>query len=222
MTKKTWTAALLVAALGWLGAGEAGATNPAYLNIDVAITANLSVAVNGTGSSTQTVTWNTITPNDLLVSAASATVTNDSGGQTEKWALSTNANSINTLGNPDVWTLDTTTGTLPGSDEVAVQAVFGSSNTAAAGCPIDTATDWDQAFAPPLTTSPVTYTSSVFADASLNNGGGTPNPDVTAGGANGRMFAGSFRALCWRVITPSSTATADTQNVQVIITAQNP
>jgi len=222
MTNKKWTTALLLAALGWLGVGKAEATNPAYLNIDVAILANLSVAVNGAQSSTHTVTWNTATPNTLLVSAASATVTNDSGGQTEKWALSTNGNSINTLGNPDVWTLDTTTGTLPGADAVAVQAVFGSSNTAAAGCPVSASSDWDQAFAPALTTSPVTYTNAVFADASLNNAGGTPDPDVIAGGANGRMFAGSLRALCWRVITPQSTSTADTQNVQVIITAQNP
>jgi len=221
MTKLT-RLSLLAALTGWLGAGSAQAANPAYLNIDVAIMANLSVAVNGAQSSTETVTWNTVTPNALLVSASSATVTNDSGGQTEKWALSTNGNSINTLGNPDVWTLDTTTDTLPGADAVAVQAVFGSSNTASAGCPVSGSTDWDQAFAPPLTTSPVTYTNAVFADASLNNAGGTPDPDVTGGGANGRMSAGSFRALCWRVITPSSTATADTQNVQVIVTAQNP
>jgi hypothetical protein len=219
---KLKTMAVLAALFGWLGVGTAKAANPAYLNIDVAILANLSVAVNGAASSTHTVTWNTATPNAHLVSAASATVTNDSGGQTEKFALSTNGNSINTLGNADVWTLDTTTATLPGADQVAVQAVFGSSNTAAAGCPIAASSDWDQSFAPPLTTSPVTYTSAVFADTSLSAGGGTPNPDVTAGGANGRMFAGSFRALCWRVITPQSTATVDTQNVQVIVTAQNP
>ena len=212
-----------MAALGWLGASRAEAANPSFLNIDVSITANLSVAVNGAQSSTHTTSWNTATSSAKLVSAATATVTNDSGGQTEKWALSTNANSIDTGGgSPGNWALQTTTApALPGADQFALQAVFGSSNTVAAGCPVDTSTDWNQSYASPLTASPVTYTNAVFSDTSLNNNG-TQNPDVTAGGANGRMFAGSKRALCWRVITPSSTGTTNTQNVQVIITAQNP
>jgi hypothetical protein len=36
------------------------------------------------------------------------------------------------------------------------------------------------------------------------------------------MFAGRQRALCWRIRTPTTTATTNTQNIQVIITAQNP
>ena len=112
--------------------------------------------------------------------------------------------------------------TSVGADSFSLQAVFGSSNTAAAGCPVAASADWNQSFAPLLTAAPVTYTSTVFADSSLTNNGGTPNPDVTAGAANGRMFAGDKRALCWRIITPSSTATTDTQNIQVVVTAQNP
>ena len=34
------------------------------------------------------------------------------------------------------------------------------------------------------------------------------------------MTAGSKRALCWRIVTPNSTSTADTQNIQVIVSAQ--
>ena len=223
MTKKTMTWAALSAAVAWLGVGEALAANPAYLNINVAVNANLSVAVNGVASSTDTgTTWNTATPNQAFASASSATVTNDSGGQTEKLALSTNGNSIDTGGgSPGQWALAGSS-TSVGADAFSLQAVFGSSNTAAAGCPSAASGDWNQTFSPLLTSSPVTYTSTVFADASLSNGGGTPNPDVTGGGANGRMFAGSRRALCWRVITPNSTSTADTQNIQVIVTAQNP
>ena len=219
MTRKKMCGALL-AALGWLGVGEAFAANPAYLNINVAVNANLSVSVNGVASSTDTgTTWNTATPNDKFASASSATVRNDSGGQTEKFALSSNGNSIDTGGgSPGVWTLGASSTTV-GADEFSLQAVFGSSNTALAGCPAATSGDWNQAFAPLLTSSPVTYTSTTFADSNLNNLGGTPNPDVTA---NSRMFAGSRRALCWRIVTPNSTSTANTQNIQVIVTAQNP
>ena len=96
-TRKMTATGLALLALGWLGVGSAQAANPAYLNIDVAVVANLSVAVNGVTSSTDTsASWNTATPNQALASASSATVTNNSGAQTEKWALSTNAKSIDT------------------------------------------------------------------------------------------------------------------------------
>ena len=213
-----WMAAV-IGALGW--AGRVEAANPAYLNINVTITANLSVAVNGSQTSTQTAAWNAATANAKLVSPSSATVSNDSGGQTERWALSTNAGSINTSGNTDNWTLSASSSSV-GADAYAVQAVFGSSNTAGGGCPISTSGDWDSSFAPVLTAAAATYTNTRFSDTSLTNGGGTQNPDVTAGGANGRMLANSKRALCWRVISPSSTATSDPQNIQVVISAQNP
>src|SRR5882672_10861842 len=134
---------LSVVALG-LAAGRAEAANPAYLNIDVAILANLSVAVNGVTSSTDTsTTWNTATPNALLAATSSATVTNDSGGQTEKWALSTNASSIDTGGgSPGNWAL-TASSTSVGADQFTVQAVFGSSNTVGSGCPSGSAGSWN-------------------------------------------------------------------------------
>jgi hypothetical protein len=36
------------------------------------------------------------------------------------------------------------------------------------------------------------------------------------------MFAGSSRALCWRVKMPSTTSTADQQTIMVIVSALNP
>ena len=213
--KKTWLA--LGLALTWLGTA-AEAANPARLNINVQVTANLSVAVNGTNTSTQTVNWNTATPNDRLVSPTTSTVLNDSGGQTERWQLSTNLNSINTANGADSWTVATDSSSV-GANAFALQAVFGSSNTASGGCPAFNAASWDASYATEVTDTPATYTSSVFADSTLNNAGGTPNPDVAG---NGRMFANSRRALCWRVITPSTTDTTDTQNIQLTVTAIAP
>jgi hypothetical protein len=217
---KTW-AVWGLALLGLAAAGSAQAAGTARLNINVTISANLSVSINGAASSTQTASWNTTTANAKLVSPSSSTVLNDSGAQTEKWALSTNANSINAAGNAAVWSLGSSSVTV-GADTFAVQAVFGSSNTAAGGCLAGAAATWDDGVtAPLLTSSPVTYTSTVFAAAALNNDG-TYQPDVTAGGGNGRMVAGNKRALCWRVVSPDSTSTLDTQNIQVTVTAQNP
>ncbi|MBI3554626.1 MAG: hypothetical protein HY077_19200, partial [Elusimicrobia bacterium] len=66
-SKKTvWAAlGLLSLALGLgVGKAQAAAGNPSYLNIDVNVTASLSVAVNGVNSSTYgVVTWNTSSPN---------------------------------------------------------------------------------------------------------------------------------------------------------------
>ena len=198
-----------------LGACRVWAASSATINIDVTISASLSVSIDAGSSSTQTVTWSAALPNQALASASTATVLNDSGARTEKWSLSTDAGSIDTGGaSPGTWSLAAST-TAVGPDQFAVQAVFGSSNTAAGGCPAAASTDWNASYAPLLTTSPVTYTSTIFADPSLNAGGGTPSPDVAAG----QIYAGSKRALCWRVIAPSSTSTTDTQNIQIIITA---
>ena len=222
-TTKKWAGALIaLIALAWT-AQDAAAANPATLNINVAVTANLSVAVNGVQSSTYTgVTWNTSSQQQLT--GSTATVLNDSGAQTEKWALSTNGQSIPVSGT-EFWTLNTSSSAV-GADQFSLQAVFGSSATAGGSCPNGASTDWDEDFADPLTTSPVTYTSTQFANTNLNTGGNGSlflyNPDVIAGGANGRMFAGRQRALCWRIRTPTTTSTANTQNIQVIITAQNP
>ena len=216
------TAALMLAALG---AKDASAATSAALNIDVQVTQNLSVNVNGYATSTDTlVSWNTASPNAKLVAASSSTVTNDSGAQTEKWALSTNATSID-QGSAGSWSLSSSSSSV-GADAFALQAVFGSSATAQGACPNGTSSDWDSAFAQPLTASPVTYTHTTFADSSLNNGGNGSlslyNPDTASGAGDGRMQAANHRALCWRIIAPQTSSTVDTQNVQVIVTAQNP
>lgn len=199
------------------------AESRASLNIDVTIVGSMSVSVDASDSSTHTAVWNTATANQELVSAASATVTNDALGVTSLWALSTNAQSINTTGDPEQWALATTTApALPGADQFSLQAVFGSSNTAVAGCPGAGDAAWQHGSAQPLTSVPVVYTSTVFAAPSLGAGGGTPLPDLTAPGTDGRMFAGSKRALCWRVIAPASTSTTDAQNIQITVTAVSP
>ena len=208
---------LTMGLLAMTAAAHAVTTNPARLNINVTITQNLSVLVNEVASSTQTVPWNTANVNDRLVSPSSATVRNDSGAQTERWQLSTNVNSIPAAGT-DAWAVSSDSSAV-GAEQFALQAVFGSSNTASNACPAFNSGDWDQASATEVTNSLVTYTSSVFADASLNNGGGTPNPDVAG---SGRMVANSKRALCWRVITPASTVATSDQTIQVIVTAIAP
>jgi hypothetical protein len=217
--KKTAWAALGLA-LAWTGAtrAQAASNTTARLNIDVSITANLSVAVNNAVTSTQAVNWNTGTANQPLVSPATSTVLNDSGGQTERWQLSTNANSINTANNAEVWAVSTDS-TSVGANAFALQAVLGSSNTASGACPAAGATDWNQTFANELSAAQQTYTSALFADSTLNTGGGLFNPDVAG---SGRMFAAGKRALCWRVITPQSTDSVDTQNIQITVTAIAP
>ena len=224
-TWKKRTLALGLALLGWLGASNAAAVGVgprSYLNINVSITANLSVSVNDANSSSTTINWNVASGSQAFSNAASTVVvTNDSGSQTERWQLSTTTNSIDTSGpSAQTWSLAVSS-VSPGADAFAVQAVFGSSNTAAAGCLAANAAAWgNSSVAPLLTVNPVTYTSSVFAEPSLTTNG-TPNPDSTSPNP-GEMFAGSKRALCWQVVTPNSTSTSHNQNIQIIVTAQAP
>jgi hypothetical protein len=212
---KAWGLALGLLAIA--SSARAVTTNPARLNIEVTITQNLSVVVNEVASSTQTVPWNAANPNDRLVSPSSVTVRNDSGAQTERWQLSTNLNSIPASGT-DKWTVSGDS-TAVGSEQFALQAVFGSSNTASNGCPVFNSPDWDLAMAEEVTDTPATYTSARFADPNLAAGGGTPNPDVAG---SGRMLANSKRALCWRVIAPASTVATAAQTIQLIVTALAP
>ena len=214
-TMKLWGLALGL--LGLTLSAQAVTTNPARLNINVSITQNLSVLVDEFASSTQTVPWNTANANERLVSPSSATVRNDSGAQTERWQLSTNANSIPGTGT-DVWAVSSDSSAV-GAEQFALQAVFGSSNTLPGGCPVFNSTDWDLAAAAEVTNGLQTYTSALFADPNLTEAGGTPNPDVAG---NGRMTAGSKRALCWRVIAPASTVASGVQNIQLIVTALAP
>ena len=225
---KTWkktAVAIGVALIGWLGASRAeavGVGSRSYLNIDVTINANLSVSVNGANTSTTTFAWDVSLGSTAFTNASSSvTVANDSGSQTERWRLSTTTNSIdNTGGGVQNWSLATSS-TSPGADKFAVQAVFGSSNTAVGGCPAPGAATWaSDVEAPLLTVDPVTYTGTVFSAPALNNDG-EPTPDGSSPNP-GEMFAGSMRALCWQVVTPNTTSTTHTQNIQIIVTAQAP
>src|SRR6476620_9915482 len=102
-SKKRWAAGAILAAAWWMAAGraQAAAGNPSYLNIDVTVNAQVSVAVNGVNSSTQTtLSWNTSSANQEFTAgtnASSATVKNDSA-VAEKWYLSGSTNSVNTSG----------------------------------------------------------------------------------------------------------------------------
>ena len=213
MKKKMWAGLAAFLAVGMLTTGARAAT-PARVNINVTITASLSVSVDGIASSTRTHAWSG-TPNQIFDNTASSiTVLNDTGILTEKWALSTNANSINAGGTS--WSLGASTSAV-GADTFAMQAVFGSSNTAVGGCTSANGTTWnDSTLATPLTSSAVTYTSTKLASSQLTNLGGSQAPDL----ATGEMYAGNKRALCYRVVMPQSTSVTATQNVQVIVTAQ--
>ena len=50
-------------------------------------------------------------------------------------------------------------------------------------------------------------------------GGPVPTADDPG---TGRMNAGSFRALCWRVVAPASTVDSATQTIQLTVTAFAP
>ncbi len=208
-----WWAAALAAACP----APARAISSATIDVEVIITANLSVEIDGLQTSTAPVHWAASTPNQPFASVSSATLRNNSGAVTEVWSLSTDANSenVSTVGGSS-WSIVGSTASV-GADQVAVQAVIGSSNTAASGCPAGTAADWNASYAPPLTPAPQEYSSSLFADPNLN-ANGTPDPDNAAD----QIYAGHARALCWRVIMPGSTSTTDTQVIPVTITAALP
>ena len=210
-TKIAWLGAALLA-LAWTGRAQAaGVGTPSYLNIDVTISASLSVSVTGAKVSSQAVTW---TGQSLLAAASTATVKNDTGLLSEKWQLSTTANAADATNGAAGWTIAGSTTGLA-ADNVAVQAVFGSSHTALAGCPATSGTEWNNtAVAPPLTTAPATYTNTLYADAALTTNG-SYQPDA----AIGTMYANSQRALCWRLAMPPSTSLTNQQIIAVIVTA---
>ena len=214
--KKTWWLGLALAMAGLTQKAQAAATTTAYLNIDVTITAQLSVKVDNVASSTYGITWNG-TPNQQFASdtLSSATVTNDTGILSERWLLATNANSINVPGNAANWAVSASS-TAIGADKFALQAVFGSSRTAAGGCLIPGAGTWnDNVAAPLISATQQMYTSTRFVGSTLTQDGASPAPDL----AGGTMYGNGKRALCWRLIMPDSTSTQDTQNVQILVTA---
>jgi hypothetical protein len=217
--KKLWLgAALGVLALLGVKASAAGVGSPSYLNIDVTISASKSVSIVGLNVSSQSTTW---TGQATLAAASTAAVRNDSGVLSEGWQLSTTANSIDATTGGAGWTIASSSSNLA-ADNVAVQAVFGSSNTVLAGCPAAGAADWNSGtVAPPLTTTLQTYGPTLFADATLNNNGQfVPDTASTMFAYNATTGAGQ-RALCWRLAMPSSTSLnpAHVQIVPVIVTA---
>jgi hypothetical protein len=189
--------------------GRAAANTSATLNIDVSFNNAKSVEVDSSASSTDTAVWTV--PNQALTSASSATVTNDSI-VAEHWELYTNAASLTTGG--ATWSLASSTSSV-GVDQFAVQAVFGSSNTA--NCSGITAPGtWNRTLnAPPLQATignALSYTSAgqLASPELTNNGQSTPSSgDIIHGG--------DTRALCWRLIAPQSTTATQSQTVQVII-----
>ena len=211
--KKTgWLAAgLIAAAVGLAGRAQAGVGSPSYLNIDVTINATKSVSVDSLRTSSDAVSWDGSNP--LIVPTSTAAVKNDSGILSESWALSTLGHSEDATNGANGWTIAASSSSLP-VDNVAVQAVFGSSSTTAGNCPATGATEWNNsATAPVLTTTPQTYSQTLFADSSLaTNGSYQPDTGTT-------MYAGSQRVLCWRLAMPTSTTLSNEQIVPIIVTA---
>ena len=215
--KKTALAVTLAVSGLSLALTKARAANPAVLILDVTITAAKSVTVNGVYSSTDStsVTWSGVANASFTALSQSSVTVANNGVVTEGWELSTNPYTIDTSNvSGSSWEVVASTLTLPGPDQVALQAVFGSSNTVAGGCPAVGSSDWNGSYAAPITSSVTQYTSSVYADSNLNHLG-TPDPD---NGSN-QLYAASKRALCWKLIMPNSTSTQDNQNVQIIVTA---
>ena len=225
--KRLWALTLALAGgLGALKAQAAGVGSPSYLNIDVTVNSQVSVAVNGVNSSTYgVVTWNTNTPNQEFTAGtqgSSVTVTNDSN-VVEKWWLSASTSSFNVPGNAATWTVSTTSAnattgvTEVGADAFALQAVFGSSGTLAGACPANAAASWNVgAKAPVLKGSLQQYMDTQFADTTVGGNGALPD---TGSGATSKMTAAGKRVLCWRALMPASTSTSDQQNIQLVVTA---
>jgi hypothetical protein len=202
-TKTKWMAAL---ALGLaMTAGSAHAANPSYLNIDVAITANVSVAVNTVASSTQSFTWSGAA---TQVAATSATITNDSTYFASQWKLSSAANAWDSVTGAAGWAI----ASAAAADTLKLQAVIGPSGFSGA-C---TSGNFASATVAPAITSttPITYTSTVLGDTTGLGAGASPDNTAT-----NKMNAGSSRALCWKMTMPTSTSFTGTQVVPIIVTA---
>jgi len=218
-----WTALVVALAVVGLCAGRAQAAGPlAALNIDVTISASVAVQVDNAASSTYTAAgWSQT--NRVLASASTATVTNVSGGLSEQWWLATDAASINTAGNPQIWSLVVSTNIADVSGQAfALQAVFVSS--AATQCPAIGDSTWSNATtAPALSTAPAQYTMTQFADSQYNaTAGGISAPETASGNtvwAYNSATGNGRRGLCWRFMGPTSAITPDKQNVQIIVTA---
>ena len=236
-TRKTWALAAL-AALGLWCARPAGATtNPARLDLTVTFTGTLSVTVDGVQYSTRDL--GSLNAGATYVPASSATVRNDSSGLTEKWQLS--AVDVSTTDSNNKWTVVNTTGSTPGgnacssgggscpaADQVALQALFISSQTAGVSCPINTNGDWD-VYMSTVDGNAKNYTSTRYADINPATAANYPwgSPDVTTPAArDGNMYAtvgrsdgAGKRGLCVRLTMPAGSADLDTHIIRLTITA---
>jgi hypothetical protein len=231
---KTRVALGMLLALGVWGARSAGAvTNPAYEDLTVTFSGNLSVKVDGVQYSTRAL--GNLAAGVTVVPTSSATVTND-GSFTEKWQLST----LDVTGAPN-WSLVTTTGNTgggtycsttvggagcPGLEQYALQALFISSATAGATCPTNVSAAWDT-YVSTVGGTTNTYLTTQYADTAVI-GTATGNPDGTTGTANGNMLINNVstgtgqKGLCVRLTMPASVDTATGQQViQLTITAIN-
>jgi hypothetical protein len=225
-TRKTWwLGAAVLALLGVAGKAQALGviSSTATLSIDVTMTGSLSVNINSANTSSQTVVF--LGANSAMVSPSTVAVQNNSGVLSERWKINSANGFDSTSPGTDPWTLVTTTAAV-GADSFAIQAVFGSSNTVAAGCPAGAAADWNPPTAAGWTApallagvaSATQYTTTVFADVNLNTNG-SPQPDMTSGVFINYMNAGGTRVLCWRIIGPSSVVTTDSQIIPIMVTA---
>lgn len=236
---KSWKALAVLSALALVAMTSNRAyaySSTATLNIDVAITASLSVQIDGGISSTRTYSWNTTAP-DFANSDSSVTVRNDSSGLNEKWSLSTFAKSIDTTDGSAPWDLLVTTDPVDvhaaGHDHFAVLAMFSSSATVEGGCPAIADVQWFGTTTT-VSVSPQTY-GTAEADGnwytriahSPTNMGIPAGPD---GGAE--LYLSPYnadthdprghrgqRALCWKVIGPAAVSKANSQEIQLLITA---
>jgi hypothetical protein len=215
------------------------ANSSATLNIDVTVNAATAVSIDSLGvSSSIAISWNPATrqvsSNDQV---SSATVKNP-GNLTERWSLTTTATSINANnvgGDVLTWAMINSTGTTGvNDDQFAVEAVFASSATTNAQCPVDAAAIWTD-------TATVVFNTSLGATAYYGEGTnldqyvnvldthGTACPDTgcnaSGTGNTAKMFAFNatsgvgLRALCWRVILPTGTSSANNQIIPIIVTA---
>jgi hypothetical protein len=203
-TKTKWLAALALG-LTAMTAGRAEAANPSYLNIDVTITANVSVAVNTVASSTQSFTWSGAA---TQVSATSATVTNDSAFFASQWKLSSTPSSWDGT----TWAAGWAIAGSAGADQLKLQAVLGPSGFSGS---CNSGSFGNSTVAPALSnTTPITYTAAVLGDTTGLGAGASPDNTST-----NKMNAGSSRALCWQMTMPTSTSLSGTQVVPIVVTA---
>ena len=229
-TKAKWVVAGLLALGASLLGGRSWAGNStasANLMIDVTVNANVSVLINTVVNSSVSVA--NVTPGGAaVISPSTATVTHNGTGISEYWKLSS-ADAIDSNTNGAGWTLASSTGTM---DQFALQALFISSNAAPSDCTATVAgTDWNQAYAAPLTSTPQYYRSSSNASPMFSDqtaiGKSNGNPDVVGGGNDGRMspFGGAggvgARGFCYRIMPPSSVSSADNQILYVTVSASS-